>query len=780
MKGRGSLPSLLRSARAELDGEASTVRPSLAEPSRPFTPANDSRHMFYGDDYIGSQRPPSRPSSTTWAKQDDRRRPRRGSAEKSDDGVYCGSAAATAKGLVSDEHGHDHESAALHVSPAEDWDWATTAAAEKPAAAPSTRRSSLRRSAGGNMAVRRSGSGEIDAVASDEVRSATLALRDAWAQLNSDAPFERKQLLEKCDLLWSAVDGLCSCAAVRQRSLALKEAVAGSGATAATLALSQPTLAAVMAVVPRLVEECASLSDASFAIRLTMKLVRIVLRLATGAERESLGLFRLAAAAAEDAPRPSSATRGHDAAGGSATQRALARIAEMVAVDDAAATALLDGVVSCAKRLYAASKEELGDTVACQELLPHALLELLRVAVFASGGRRSSESDDGCGIIEDGGDRVGVAVAHSAAPTQWALPFDAVMYAAAALKNISSCADAQRQLVDHGAVRKLTELLSARAALQANEERASSTLAMSSRQVAQILIQLTATLRNLAKSRRSKSSSRGGGGKKKRCARGRSSGSSGGSIVERFCAAGTASALLTLVTPFAHHGELMFNISRVVAHVSLDPSCRKLLLADLAPCRALLRVLSVHYQSHRALTVRVCYILGNLVAAHATARKMVGLELGGIDVLGEIMARYINELGRLRDTEARRKKVASRESDRGGGRGRGQGTRRVAERTTVGVEEEADERERTRGRSSGGSSKLGDAHDDAGADVGANAGRTAMSRRSESKERARERTRDELEDVLVKSARVVANIALDPGELILCTAELRVRILLTI
>ena len=71
-------------------------------------------------------------------------------------------------------------------------------------------------------------------------------------------------------------------------------------------------------------------------------------------------------------------------------------------------------------------------------------------------------------------------------------------------------------------------------------------------------------------------------------------------------------------------------------------------------------------------------------------------------------------------------------------------------------------RERKRGQSSGGSSsKLGDACDDAGADVGADAGRAAMSRRSESKERARERTRDEVEDVLVKSARVVANIALD-------------------
>ena len=766
MKGRGSLPSLLRSARAELDGEAPAVRPSLAEPSRPFTPANDSRHMFYGDDYHGSQRPPSRPSSTTWAKQDERRRPRRGSDAKSDDGAHCGSAVFVAQGLVSDDRGHDHESAASHVSPPEKWGWASSAASEKPAAGPSTRRSSLRRSADGSVDTMRSGSGEIDAVASDEVRSATIALSDAWAQLDSGAPFERKQLLEKCDLLWSAVDGLCSCAAVRQRSLALAEAVAGSGATAApSLTLSQPTLAAVISVVPRLVEESASLSDASFAIRLTMKLVRIVLRLATGVERESLGLFRLAAAAAEDAPRPSSPTHGRDATSGSATQRALARVAEIVAVDDAAATALLDGVVSCAKRLYAASKEDLGDSVACEELLPHALLELLRVAVFAGGRsarssrrgarrRRSSESDDGrCSI--DGGDNGvgGVTVAHGAAPTQWTLPFDAVMYAAAALKNISCCADAQRQLVDHGAVRKLTELLSAHAAPQADEERASSALTMSSRQVAQILVQITATLRNLAKSRRSKS--RGGGGKKK-SAHGSGSGSS---IVERFRAAGTARALLTLVAPFVHHGELMFNVSRVVAHVSLDPTCRKPLLADLAPCRALLRVLSVHYQSHRALTVRVCYILGNLVAAHAAARRMVGIELDGIDILGEIMARYIHELGRLRDTDARRKKVASRESNHGEGRERG--ARRVAE-NIGGDEEDEDARERKRGQSSGGSSsKLGDACDDAGADVGADAGRAAMSRRSESKERARERTRDEVEDVLVKSARVVANIALD-------------------
>ena len=744
--GRSSLGRALAAARDSLDEPSfadeagasgaprkGTLRPSLAETARPFTPREDSRHMFYGEDYSSAERPSSRPSSTTWgaldknsASSSSSRRGGSGGASKGDDADGAGT-------MVSDLRGHDHEGADKHASPAESWGWAVEAEAEAEAGKPAPPPSSRRR--GGGEAPRRSGlrrsnsstqekiGSDIDA-ASDEVREATRALSEAWATCGGDGGelSERKGLLERCDLLWSAVDGLCSCATVRQRTAALQASVAlamgrardddadadadnGGGAAAApsvtsraaVLSLSQQTLGVVMETVPRLLIECGDTVHDAFGIRLTMKLVRVALRLACGADRETLVLFRLAVAGLEE---PTHAPA------------ALQRLVD--AVDAGAAATLLAAVVTCCKRLYAASKEELGDSVACEELLPHALLDLLRVASRGSRTGRSSSSRRSRG----GGRSASPSFLSPShlPPTEWALPFDAVMYCAASLKNISSSAKVQRQLIDHRAIRKLTELLSTRAAPEGSERRGSAAAPqlaatlMSSRQVAQILVQVTATLRALGKCRRNKNDKR---------------------ALDNFRAAGTATALLALVEPFVQHAELMYNVSRVVALVSLDPGCRKPLVADLAPCRALLRVLSVHYSSHRALTVRVCYILGNLVAAHASARKVVGIELDGVHVLGEIMARYMGELERLRATTQRRRTVGS-------------------VRAAAKVEE----------RSSSSSSKLGDEEDLPLSAVAAGA-RAAMTRRSESQEQKRGQTRDELEDVLVKSVRVVANIALD-------------------
>ena len=110
-------------------------------------------------------------------------------------------------------------------------------------------------------------------------------------------------------------------------------------------------------------------------------------------------------------------------------------------------------------------------------------------------------------------------------------------------------------------------------------------------------------------------------------------------------AADAATALCAVLRPFASHSELMFNVARVLAKLSLYESMRASLNVDPCHVQDLLHVMAMAQprlssdpskppsKEVLGLIVRLAFTLGNLTASNDRNRELIGLEFGGVQLL---------------------------------------------------------------------------------------------------------------------------------------------------
>jgi len=194
-------------------------------------------------------------------------------------------------------------------------------------------------------------------------------------------------------------------------------------------------------------------------------------------------------------------------------------------------------------------------------------------------------------------------------PSALSAGVESALYAAGALKNVSADAANQRVLLQLGAVGTFASVLRAQmaalgpsvAAAVPTTPRGSSAAAVggggdgAAVRPVHLLVQVSATLRNLAVS---------------------------GSSRKQFVSTGCVEELCGLLARTPQHAELAMNVCRVLAKLSLHEDVRRRMDADPRAVEGLLRVLQLHH-ADRPLLIRACFILGNLSANNERNREMM-------------------------------------------------------------------------------------------------------------------------------------------------------------
>ena len=192
--------------------------------------------------------------------------------------------------------------------------------------------------------------------------------------------------------------------------------------------------------------------------------------------------------------------------------------------------------------------------------------------------------------------------------------FDVLVYAAGVLKNVSNDEQNQKALFRSGAVGIFTRALmrsckaSAETARPAAGQRSARPLPGSDAdRYAQVCVQVTGVLRNLADAN-----------------------------LRKILDSPVVGALSLAMSVFQYHNELMLNVARILAKLSVDEAGCYGLSTDKAALRNLLKLLQLH-QTDFALTVRVAFVLGNLTMFYENARTAIAFKLGGIEVLAMLL-----------------------------------------------------------------------------------------------------------------------------------------------
>lgn len=214
----------------------------------------------------------------------------------------------------------------------------------------------------------------------------------------------------------------------------------------------------------------------------------------------------------------------------------------------------------------------------------------------------------------------------SGAPaTADAVGLEALLYAAGALKNTSADSANQKQLVALGAVATFSSALRAQTqrlikqpageapATPRGGSSADAAGAKGGVKPAHVLVQLTATLRNVAVS---------------------------GSSRKQFVSSGCVEELCGLLAAAPAHAELCLNVSRVLAKLSLHEDVRSRIDARPQHMDALVQALKLH-TNERQLLIRLCFILGNVSAAHAANREKIAKL--GLPLLLDLLEQYTSE-----------------------------------------------------------------------------------------------------------------------------------------
>lgn len=285
-------------------------------------------------------------------------------------------------------------------------------------------------------------------------------------------------------------------------------------------------------------------------------------------------------------------------------------------------------LLQTSRLLYRLSKDTANDVIFRKERLLEPILKTISVMVasVASSSQGSSSS-----------------------PSM----HEPLVYLGGCLKNVSNDLGIQKHLVKLGALPCLASLLlqvtttPALAPAQAAAAAASGSASSSAVDLAtQVAVQATGALRNLAVSEahaalfvsagvlpalqaaalpalaKQKSGAGGGGG-------------GGGGAAAGPRSEGSGSALAAS----GRYDEVVLNVGRILSKLSLHEDCQAVLEAD--PAYASLMVgLLWQYRSHRAILLRIAFVMGNLTTGSDRQRKQIASVPGAIASIVSILGQY--------------------------------------------------------------------------------------------------------------------------------------------
>eukprot|EP00929_Paragymnodinium_shiwhaense_P055011 TRINITY_DN27592_c0_g2_i1.p1 TRINITY_DN27592_c0_g2~~TRINITY_DN27592_c0_g2_i1.p1 ORF type:complete len:962 (-),score=155.66 TRINITY_DN27592_c0_g2_i1:84-2969(-) len=174
---------------------------------------------------------------------------------------------------------------------------------------------------------------------------------------------------------------------------------------------------------------------------------------------------------------------------------------------------------------------------------------------------------------------------------------DLRVYIVGVLKNVSMDEGNQKYLVQHGAVSALFHLMALDQLTGAAKE-------------AQLLIQITATLRSLA-----------------------------GSGYKHFLTDERMDALTKIMSLFPTSLELLTNISRTLAKLTLHTSACEAYVKNDSHIRQLTNTLSAN-ADHEPLVLRLSFVLGNLTAKSDRMRMVFGFDCEGNSLIPQLLGKY--------------------------------------------------------------------------------------------------------------------------------------------
>ncbi|CAI8021553.1 Armadillo repeat-containing protein 2 [Geodia barretti] len=195
---------------------------------------------------------------------------------------------------------------------------------------------------------------------------------------------------------------------------------------------------------------------------------------------------------------------------------------------------------------------------------------------------------------------------------------EALVYGVGTVKLLASNADLRPQLVENGALSFLHSLLSSY--LQQGEvDVAPST------NIENVLVQLTAALRNLLEH---------------------------SSLSSSLVSSGLLPLLARLLSVHLSHPSITFNISRLLSKLTLRRDCCEAVVSCPSFLPLLLHALTLHH-SHHEILVRVCFILGNLTTDDDGVRYELCLTHKALSPLSSLLSSSLaSELERDRDGTA--------------------------------------------------------------------------------------------------------------------------------
>ncbi|CEM36404.1 unnamed protein product [Vitrella brassicaformis CCMP3155] len=198
------------------------------------------------------------------------------------------------------------------------------------------------------------------------------------------------------------------------------------------------------------------------------------------------------------------------------------------------------------------------------------------------------------------------------------------VFVAGVLKNVTSHDAAnQAAMVQQGAIKTFADLLK-------------KTHFAGSAREAQLLIQITGTLRNLAVSSKHH---------------------------KQFVMHDVLAALTGLMPLFQTSPELLLNISRLLSKLSLTNTCCEILSQNDAHVKQTAKCLGSH-MDHGQLVVRLSFVLGNLTAKSDRARIQLMFDCQGSALLGALLHRYLQLDRKIRLIEGPEGKEKLRGADR--------------------------------------------------------------------------------------------------------------------
>ena len=231
-------------------------------------------------------------------------------------------------------------------------------------------------------------------------------------------------------------------------------------------------------------------------------------------------------------------------------------------------------IVTALRLLFSLSKDKRHDELFRKERIVHILLELLSGEAMEEGKERAKKNRPRKARVR--------------------FKLDILTYATGTLKNVCTL-DAENQAImaQQGAITTLASMLTAARSSRRTDAKVE-------KQVAQLLVQITGTLRNLSSDRKH---------------------------LKQFWNSGVVHTLCDVLHTFPiKHSELMLNIVRILSKLSLHSSGRSRIAGEeckdpRAVLHALVR-LCHFYSDHNAMLVRTCFVLGNLTSGESDTNRL--------------------------------------------------------------------------------------------------------------------------------------------------------------